>query len=136
MSIAGISLDQLLILPITVVAFIALLTIIVFFHEYGHFSMARLLGIRVDVFSIGFGKPIARWVDKKGTEWRIAMLPFGGYVKFFGDAGPASEASEIVKEEAASEQKSTGLATTQFSKTRRSRRRRADRGRKSGLLPL
>ncbi|MBI1392558.1 MAG: RIP metalloprotease RseP [Alphaproteobacteria bacterium] len=90
MSIAGFPLEQLLILPIAVVAFIVLLTIIVFFHEYGHFSAARALGIRVDVFSIGFGRPIARWTDRKGTEWRISMLPLGGYVKFFGDASGAS----------------------------------------------
>jgi len=99
MSIAGFSLDQLLILPIAIVAFIVLLTIIVFFHEYGHFKIARILGVRVDVFSIGFGKPLARWVDRKGTEWRIAMLPLGGYVKFFGDAGPASNASDEVRDE-------------------------------------
>jgi len=92
MSVAGIPLESLLILPITIAAFIVLLMIIVFFHEYGHFSVARMLGVRVDVFSIGFGKPIARWIDRKGTEWRIAMLPLGGYVKFFGDLNAASQA--------------------------------------------
>ncbi|HXI86406.1 MAG TPA: site-2 protease family protein [Parvularculaceae bacterium] len=81
----------LLALPFYAVAFLVLLSIIVFSHEYGHFRMARLLGVRVDVFSIGFGKPLARWVDRKGTEWRIAMIPLGGYVKFFGDANPASQ---------------------------------------------
>ena len=99
MSIAGFSLDQLLILPIAFIAFLVLLTIIVFFHEYGHFKVARILGVKVDVFSIGFGKPLARWTDKKGTEWRIACWPLGGYVKFFGDAGPASNASDDVQEE-------------------------------------
>jgi len=103
-------LQSLLILPITIAAFLALLTIIVFIHEYGHFSVARLLGVRVDVFSIGFGKPLWRWVDRKGTEWRIAALPLGGYVKFFGDLNAASQASpEIAKT------KSTP-ATTQFPK--------------------
>lgn len=92
MSVAGIPLESFLILPITIAAFLVLLMIIVFIHEYGHFSVARLLGVRVDVFSIGFGKPIARWVDRKGTEWRIAMLPLGGYVKFFGDLNAASQA--------------------------------------------
>ncbi len=101
-------LQSLFILPITIAAFLALLTIIVFFHEYGHFSVARLLGVRVDVFSIGFGKPLLRWVDRKGTEWRIAALPLGGYVKFFGDMNAASQASpEVAKA------KSTP-ATTQF----------------------
>ena len=92
MNAFGLSLDWLLILPITVLAFAVLLMVIVFIHEYGHFSVARLLGVRVETFSIGFGKPLWRWVDKKGTEWRIAMLPLGGYVKFFGDLNAASQA--------------------------------------------
>lgn len=111
MTIAGVSIEQLVTLPITLVAFIVLLCVIVFFHEYGHFSMARLLGVRVEVFSIGFGKTLARWRDRKGTEWRIAMLPLGGYVKFFGDAGPASNASAEVEEEI---QREDHPATTQF----------------------
>lgn len=110
MNLAGVSVDQLLILPVSIVAFVVLLTIIVFFHEYGHFSVARALGVRVETFSIGFGKPIARWRDRKGTEWRIAMLPFGGYVKFFGDAGPASAPDERI----AREQAEPHPATTQF----------------------
>lgn len=108
MTVAGVELEQLFILPIAFIAFLILLTIIVFFHEYGHFSVARLLGVRVEVFSIGFGKTIARWVDRKGTEWRIAMLPLGGYVKFFGDANPASQADPEIAEQVA------GPATTQF----------------------
>lgn len=91
MTAGSIALEQLVILPVSVVAFLLLLTIIVFFHEYGHFSVARLLGVRVDVFSLGFGKTIARWVDRKGTEWRISIIPLGGYVKFFGDANAASQ---------------------------------------------
>ena len=110
MTIAGLTIETLLTLPITLIAFLVLLCIIVFFHEYGHFSVARMLGVRVDVFSIGFGKTIARWRDKQGTEWRIAMLPLGGYVKFFGDAGPASNANADV--EAA--QHEAHPATTQF----------------------
>lgn len=84
-------LEALVILPVSIIAFLVLLMIIVFFHEYGHFSVARLLGVRVDVFSIGFGKPLLRWTDRKGTEWRISMLPFGGFVKFFGDLNAASQ---------------------------------------------
>ena len=107
----AITFEQFLIFPVSIVAFLILLTIIVFFHEYGHFSVARLLGVRVDVFSIGFGRPLARWRDRKGTEWRIAMIPLGGYVKFFGDANAASQADPaIVGEGAASP------ATTQFPK--------------------
>lgn len=85
-------LESLIIIPVSFIAFLCLLMIIVFFHEYGHFSVARLLGVRVDVFSIGFGKPILKWVDKWGTEWRISALPLGGYVKFFGDLNAASQA--------------------------------------------
>ncbi len=103
------ALESLLILPITLAAFLVLLMIIVFIHEYGHFSMARLLGVRVDVFSIGFGKPLLRWIDRKGTEWRIAALPLGGYVKFFGDLNAASQASPEVA-------KASAPATTQFPK--------------------
>ena len=113
MTLAGFSIEALLTLPVTLVAFVILLCIIVFFHEYGHFSVARLLGVRVDVFSIGFGKTLARWRDKHGTEWRIAMLPLGGYVKFFGDAGPASNASAQVEAEHRREEHH---ATTQFPK--------------------
>ena len=109
MTLPGFSFEQLLILPIAISAFIVLLSIIVFFHEYGHFSAARLLGVRVDVFSIGFGKPIARWRDRKGTEWRISRWPLGGYVKFFGDGSPASSPSAEVQEEQAPRP-----ATTQF----------------------
>jgi len=110
MTIAGVAVEQFVILPISVVAFLILLAIIVFFHEYGHFSVARLLGVRVDVFSLGFGKTIARWVDRKGTEWRISLIPLGGYVKFFGDANAASQPDSKVKREPASGKP----ATTQF----------------------
>ncbi len=84
-------LEAVVILPVSIIAFTILLMLIVFIHEYGHFSVARLLGVRVDVFSIGFGKPLLKWVDRKGTEWRISMLPLGGYVKFFGDLNAASQ---------------------------------------------
>jgi regulator of sigma E protease len=92
---------------VAIPSFLVLLTIIVFFHEYGHFFMARLLGVRVEVFSIGFGKPLARWVDRKGTEWRIAMIPLGGYVKFFGDADAISRPEKRTAKE-------PHPATTQF----------------------
>ncbi len=105
------ALESLLILPITILAFLVLLMLIVFVHEYGHFSVARLFGIKVDVFSIGFGKPLLRWVDRKGTEWRIAALPLGGYVKFFGDLNAASQASPEV-----ASQSEGAPVTTQFPK--------------------
>ncbi len=104
------SFENLVLLPVFILSFILLLSLIVFVHEYGHFAAARALGVRVDVFSIGFGKVLARWRDRHGTEWRISLLPLGGFVKFFGDAGPASNPSE----EIAAEQDAP--ATTQFPK--------------------
>lgn len=73
-----------------IVPFLFVLTIVVFFHELGHFYAARRCGVRVEVFSIGFGRAIASWNDKHGTEWKIGWLPLGGYVKFFGDENEAS----------------------------------------------
>jgi regulator of sigma E protease len=74
----------------TIVAFIAALSIIVAIHEYGHYIVGRWSGIHAEVFSIGFGPVLASRVDRHGTRWQIAALPFGGYVKFLGDADAAS----------------------------------------------
>ena len=73
-----------------VVPFLFVLTVVVFFHELGHFLMARWCGIRVLVFSIGFGPEIAGFNDRYGTRWKISAVPLGGYVKFFGDEDAAS----------------------------------------------
>jgi len=73
-----------------VLPFILLVTPVVFFHELGHFSFARLFGVRVETFSIGFGPAIVSWMDRKGTRWKISWIPLGGYVKFFGDLDAAS----------------------------------------------
>lgn len=75
----------------TVLAFIAVIGPLVFVHEMGHYLVARWCGVKAEVFSIGFGPEIAGWVDKRGTRWRIAALPLGGYVKFAGDIGVASQ---------------------------------------------
>lgn len=72
------------------VVFLAILTVVVFVHELGHFMVARLNGVRVDVFSVGFGPELWGWTAKTGTRWRISWLPLGGYVKMFGDADAAS----------------------------------------------
>jgi regulator of sigma E protease len=72
------------------VPFVFVLSIVVFFHELGHFLVARLCGVRVLVFSIGFGPEIAGFYDRHGTRWKIAPIPLGGYVKFFGDETAAS----------------------------------------------
>ncbi|HXC57207.1 MAG TPA: RIP metalloprotease RseP [Rhizomicrobium sp.] len=71
-------------------AFLFLITVVVFFHELGHFSVARLFGVRIETFSIGFGPAIVKWTDRKGTLWKISWIPLGGFVKFFGDADGAS----------------------------------------------
>lgn len=75
---------------IYVSSFLAMLSILVFVHEWGHFIVARMNNVRVDVFSIGFGPEIWGRTDKKGTRWKVSYLPLGGYVKFFGDASEAS----------------------------------------------
>jgi len=74
-----------------VLMFLVVMTVLVFVHEMGHYLVARRFGVKVDAFSIGFGPELYGWVGKKsGTRWRISALPLGGYVKFFGDANPAS----------------------------------------------
>ena len=73
-----------------IVPFLLVLTFIVTIHELGHFLVARAFGVKVDRFSIGFGKTIAARTDKHGTEWRLAWLPLGGYVKFSGDLDASS----------------------------------------------
>ena len=73
-----------------IVPFIVVLSVIVFVHEYGHFIVGRLCGVKVDAFSLGFGPELCAFDDRKGTRWRIAAIPLGGYVKFHGDANGAS----------------------------------------------
>ena len=67
------------------IPFLILLTIVVFVHEYGHYYFARRYGVGVTAFSIGFGKELFGYTDKHGTRWKFSAIPFGGYVKFFGD---------------------------------------------------
>lgn len=74
----------------TIIPFLFVLTIVVFFHELGHFWVARRNGVRVEVFSIGFGRELVGFNDRHGTRWKISAIPLGGYVKFFGDADAAS----------------------------------------------
>jgi regulator of sigma E protease len=72
------------------IAFICALGPLVFFHELGHYLVARWLRIPAEAFSIGFGGEIAGWTDRQGTRWKIGWLPLGGYVRFVGDMSPAS----------------------------------------------
>ncbi len=68
-----------------IIVFLVVLTVVVFVHELGHYLVARWNGVRVEVFSIGFGKELWGWNAKSGTRWRISLLPLGGYVKMFGE---------------------------------------------------
>jgi regulator of sigma E protease len=76
-----------------VVPFLFVLTIVVFFHELGHFLVARWAGVKVLTFSLGFGPELAGFNDRHGTRWKISAIPLGGYVKFFGDDTEASTPS-------------------------------------------
>ena len=70
--------------------FLAVLTVVVFVHEMGHFLVGRWCGVGVTAFSIGFGPEIVGFTDRHGTRWKLSAIPLGGYVKFVGDANAAS----------------------------------------------
>lgn len=74
----------------TLLAFLVVLTVVVFVHEMGHFLVGRWCGVGVKAFSIGFGPEIVGWNDRKGTRWKLSAIPLGGYVKFVGDVNGAS----------------------------------------------
>lgn len=74
-----------------VLPFLAILTVLVFVHEMGHFLVARYNGVRVEIFSIGFGPELFGRTDRSGTRWKFSLIPLGGYVKMFGDANAASQ---------------------------------------------
>ncbi|HPD83117.1 MAG: RIP metalloprotease RseP [Alphaproteobacteria bacterium] len=79
--------------------FVLVLSVLVFVHEWGHYIVARRCGVKVETFSIGFGKELFGWNDKNGTRWKVSLVPLGGYVKMFGDTDPASSGHvEGVKE--------------------------------------
>ena len=80
---------------LVLVAFICALGPLVFFHEFGHYFVARLFGIPAESFSIGFGRELLGWTDRQGTRWKLAWLPLGGYVRFVGDMGPASNPADL-----------------------------------------
>src|SRR5947209_20139269 len=73
--------------------FLFVLTIVVFFHELGHFLVARWAGVKVLTFSLGFGPELIGFNDRHNTRWKISAIPLGGYVKFFGDESEASTPS-------------------------------------------
>ncbi len=84
-------------------SFLVIISIIVFVHEFGHYFIARVNGVKVETFSIGFGKEIFGFNDKVGTRWKFSLIPMGGYVKMFGDADAASspdgEAAQAMTED-------------------------------------
>ena len=92
----------------TLAAFLAVLCLVIVIHELGHFSVAKLFGVRIDRFSIGFGKTLWARTDKSGVEWRLAALPLGGYVKFSGDLDvtgvPDREGLDALRDQIVAEQ--------------------------------
>jgi regulator of sigma E protease len=87
----------------TVFWFLVVLTPLVFVHEFGHYWFARRNGVRVEVFSVGFGRELFGYTDKAGTRWQFSLIPFGGYVKMFGqsDLGPDEDGTELTEDELA-----------------------------------
>ncbi len=88
-----------------VIPFLVVLTIVVFVHEWGHYWVARRNGVRVEVFSVGFGHEIFGWNDRSGTRWKIGAIPLGGYVKMFGEAETLFEEGDGTDEEGEGEER-------------------------------
>ena len=86
-------------------SFVVVISVIVFIHEYGHYIVAKWCGVKIDAFSIGFGKELFGWNDPSGTRWKVCALPFGGYVKMYGDATAASTADKDAMDEMSEEDK-------------------------------
>jgi regulator of sigma E protease len=81
-------------LPMTILSFLLVIGPLIFIHELGHYFAGRWFGVKADAFSIGFGREILGWTDKRGTRWKVGWMPLGGYVKFAGDMNPASQPSK------------------------------------------
>lgn len=80
-------------LLLTIVAFLCVIGPLVFVHEMGHYGAARLFGVKIDAFSIGMGREVAGWTDRRGTRWKLGWAPIGGYVRFAGDMNAVSQPS-------------------------------------------
>jgi regulator of sigma E protease len=78
---------------LTILAFLLVIGPLIFIHELGHYFVGRWFGVKAETFSIGFGRELFGWTDKRGTRWKVGWLPLGGYVKFKGDMNPASQPS-------------------------------------------
>ncbi|WP_298820559.1 RIP metalloprotease RseP [uncultured Roseibium sp.] len=95
----------------TIIPFLFVLTVVVFFHELGHFAVARWCNVKVDAFSVGFGREIFGRTDQKGTRWKLCMIPLGGYVKFAGDENAASVPNrELIAQLSEEERKTAFIA--------------------------
>ncbi len=107
-------------LLITLASFVVVLSVVVFVHEFGHFQVARWRGVAIDTFSIGFGKTLVGWRDKHGVQWKVGVLPLGGYVKFADDADAMSTAPREKLEDPAAlaEARARGLFHAQPLSTR------------------
>jgi len=90
MNFLGFGADMVGLIGWYILPFVLILSVVVFFHELGHYLVGRWCGVKIDAFSLGFGPELYARVDKHGTRWRLALMPLGGYVKFYGDASPAS----------------------------------------------
>ncbi len=91
----------------TIIAFFLVIGPLIFIHEMGHYLAARWLGVKIDTFSIGFGREITGWTDRRATRWKVGWLPLGGYVKFEGDMDAASRPDAAAA--ALSDDQKTGL---------------------------
>jgi len=78
----------------TILAFLLVIGPLIFIHELGHYFVGRWFGVKAEAFSIGFGREMFGWTDKRGTRWKVGWLPLGGYVRFKGDMNPASTPSD------------------------------------------
>ena len=84
-------------IPAYAIPFLVVLSVLVFVHELGHYLMARWCGVKIEIFSIGFGRELFGFRDKSGTRWKICWIPLGGYVQMFGDADPTSATNDKEK---------------------------------------
>lgn len=92
-----------------ILPFLFVLTIVVFFHELGHFLVARWCGVKVTAFSVGFGRELFGWNDRQGTRWKLSLIPLGGYVKFSGDENAASVPDRDAVEQMSEEERRTSF---------------------------
>ena len=119
-----------------IIPFLFVLTIVVFFHELGHFLIARWAGVKVLTFSLGFGPELAGFNDRHGTRWKISAIPLGGYVKFFGDDSEASTPSSEALASMTEEERAGSFHHKKVASAGGDRRRRSDRQFPSGYRDL